>query len=367
MRRQAAVGIFSKQRKGLIDIGKLVYGYWDCKRCGSTGIRGDNRECPNCGCPRGSDTKFYMRDNVEYVPADKATNKQPDWLCPYCDALNTATATECKGCGASRSESTKNYHDLRPTAPKHKPASQPVPSATRVEWLVPLLKIGLPLFLITAITIIAVIFIKPHTETMTVSSFAWERSIQIEHYVTVDESDWHLPAGARLKYTNNEIREYRSVIDHYETRTRQVAKQRITGYETYIVGYRDLGNGMFEEQTAERPVYETYYETETYEEPIYRQEPVYATKYYYKIDRWKPNRKINTSGTDKDPEWGNITLASNEREASRRETYTVYLYDKDKKSYTCDISFSQWKDLIQGSEVKVKWSHINGVTEILQE
>lgn len=367
MRRQAAIGIFSKQRKGLIDIGKLVYGYWDCKRCGSTGIRGDNRECPNCGCPRGSGTKFYMHDNVEYVPADKANNKQPDWLCPYCDALNTATATECKGCGASRSESTKIYHDLHPPDAKSEAVSQSVANATEVAWVNLLLRIGLPLFLIVAVTIIAVIFIKPHTETMTISGFAWERSIQIEQYVTVDESDWYLPTDARLKYTKNEIREYRSVIDHYETRTRHVEKQRISGYETYIVGHTDLGNGMFEEQTAERPVYETYYETETYEEPIYRQEPVYAMKYYYEIDRWKPNRKINTSCADKDPKWGNVTLADNEREASRRETYTVYLCDEVKKEYTCDVAYFQWKDLIQGAEVKVKLSRIGGVLEILQE
>jgi len=256
---------------------------------------------------------------------------------------------------------------LHSTAVKPKPVSQSTPNKTDDTWFDYLPAIVPPLFLFVAITIIAIIFIKPHIETMTISSFAWERSIQIEQYVKCDESDWYLPAEARLKYTHNEIREYRNVIDHYETKTRQVARQRITGYETYIVGYTDLGNGIFEEKTAERPVYETYYETETYEEPIYRQEPVYATKYYYEIDRWKPNRKIDTAGADKDPKWGSVTLADNERELSRQETYTVYLYDENKKSYTCNVSFSQWKDLVQGSDVEVKLSRIGGVTEILQE
>ena len=35
------------------------------------------------------------------------------------------------------------------------------------------------------------------------------------------------------------------VIDHYETRTREVTKKRVSGSESYVSGYNDLGNGYF--------------------------------------------------------------------------------------------------------------------------
>ena len=73
-----------------------------------------------------------------------------------------------------------------------------------------------------------------------------------------------MPSGARLKYEKNEIYDYEKVVDHYEIKTKQVEKTRISRYETYVTGYKDLGNGYFEEITDERPVYETYYESEEY-------------------------------------------------------------------------------------------------------
>lgn len=355
-------------------MGKLVYGYWDCKSCGSTGIRGDNRECPNCGCPRGSDTKFYMGENIEYVPANKATNKRPDWLCPYCDALNSAASKECKGCGASREDSEKNYFDLHEkTTPKPKTqqvtqsvsVNNPIrANTTTASFVSTISKILIPVIIIGLLIFAGVQLFTPHTEKMTVSSFSWERSIQIEHYVTVDESGWTLPSKARLRYSNQEIKEYRNVLDHYETRTRQVEKERIVGYEEYVVGYEDLGNGMFEEITDQRPVYETYYETETYEEPIYRQEPVYATRYYYEIEKWKPNRKVNTSGADKNPEWGSVTLESNERVLAQNEKYIVYFYDKKNKNYSREISYSLWNELSQGDTINVRISRLGIISEI---
>lgn len=64
-----------------------------------------------------------------------------------------------------------------------------------------------------------------------------------------------------------------------------------------VLSIIDMGNGYFEEETISTPVYETYYETEEYQEPIYRDEPVYAMKYYYDIDRYVYERSVNTSGS----------------------------------------------------------------------
>lgn len=56
-------------------MGKIVVGRWDCSYCGTKGIRGSERECPNCGRPRGEDVKFYVDDPKDYVPEDEAKAK----------------------------------------------------------------------------------------------------------------------------------------------------------------------------------------------------------------------------------------------------------------------------------------------------
>ena len=53
-------------------MGKIVEGLWNCKYCKSTGIGGSKRECPHCGKPRDSDTKFYMPGTISYVDEEKA-------------------------------------------------------------------------------------------------------------------------------------------------------------------------------------------------------------------------------------------------------------------------------------------------------
>lgn len=361
-------------------MGRLVYGYWDCPNCKSKGIRGDIRECPNCGNPRGSDTKFYMGQNIQYVPSDKAStiNRNPDWLCSYCNALNSADLQECKGCGASKTESDKNYFDLHKndnqpdkTQPvnhsmtQNQNDNQNTPRNRDFTALAaPVIKAGI-FAAIAAILIFLCLFIfATRSEEMTVSGFSWVRTIEIEKLITVDESGWNLPSGARLQYSKEEFKEYQNVLDHYETKTREVTKQRISGYEEYISGYRDLGNGMFEEITAERPIYETYYETETYQEPIYRQEAIYATKYYYEIDKWVKSRIVKTSGSDKNPVWGEVNLASKERMSTKNEIYTIHFYSRDSTSYSFDTSFSIWNSLSQGDTIEAEVSRWGSIAKI---
>lgn len=76
----------------------------------------------------------------------------------------------------------------------------------------------------------------PKTQEITINSFSWERSIDIEKYQTVEESDWSLPSNARLQYSQKEFYGYQDVLDHYETRSRQVAKERVSAQnETYYI------------------------------------------------------------------------------------------------------------------------------------
>lgn len=94
-------------------MGKIVEGLWDCKYCKSKGIGGSKRECPHCGKPRDTDTKFYMPGTVTYVEEEKAkeVSRNPDWVCRFCDCLNPDTTDVCISCGASRTAENLDYFE----------------------------------------------------------------------------------------------------------------------------------------------------------------------------------------------------------------------------------------------------------------
>lgn len=390
-------------------MGRLIEGLWDCAYCGTKGIGGSKQYCTNCGRTRTKDTTFYMPGQKRYVPEEEARkiNRNPDWVCEYCDNLNPDGVSKCLGCGAERDAQTLNYfqnkakreaqqevdekrteyhrideseyEDVRYKEPepsvrkqvsyqeseygfkneeittRERKLNSVVSSLSSVDWTPILCGV-----LIVALLVGLVFLFMPKEMEITITNMSWERNIDVEEYRTVNESAWDLPAGGRLQYTNREIHHYEKVLDHYETKYREVAKQRFVRTETYVTGYRDLGNGYMEEQTATRDIYETYYETESYQEPVYRDEPVYRTKYYYEIERWVYDRTITSQASNKDPKWPLVEMADNEREGTRKETYTVTGKDDEEEIYTFTLSYSDWERVNVGQAIKVEVSFGHG-------
>ena len=374
-------------------MGRLIEGLWDCSHCGTTGIGGSKRECPGCGKPRDENTVFYMGEKKKYVPKEvaKKVNRNPDWVCNYCGSLNSDDFSECKSCGCSRSGENMDYFQNREKK-SHKdlededheeisnetedegedlslkniqrnihfagdiPYRDEVTSKSNRNGIsINFKPIAIVLAAILLIAGLVYLFI-PKEKEVTITSTLWERDITIQEYRTVRESDWSIPYGGRLQYTRQEISHYQNVLDHYETKTRQVAKERYVGTEEVVTGHRDLGNGYFEEITSSRPVYETYYETETYQEPVYRSEPVYRTKYYYDIERWVYCRTVSTSGKDQSPYWGEVRLAQKERESSRSEQYWITGLDEKEKEIKVTLSYSDWNSIRVDQKVRMKVS-----------
>ena len=360
-------------------MGKIIEGRWDCSFCGTKGILGRHRECPNCGQPRGEDVKFYISDEKDYVSEKEAENisREPDWLCRYCGSYNSAKNNKCTSCGAER-EDGNTYFDVQEKTKEHQKESDEQNDKNNYEyenveeksrsWKGKINKnifggVAILILLATIICGIISIFI-PKEASMKITEFSWQRSINVEEYKTFHESDWDVPAGGRVTGQSMEIHHYESVIDHYETKTREVEKTRISGYETRTYT-KDLGNGYFEEESEQVPIYETYYETEEYEEPVYRDEPVYRMKYYYDIDRWTYERSVNTKGNDKSPYWGEVSLTDKERVKSKTETYTIkgLTNEKKAKSRKVNVNADTWNNLKMGQTVKVK-IYIGGITKL---
>ena len=328
-------------------MGKIVVGCWDCDYCGADRISGEIKICPHCGKPRGKDITFYMAGPKNYVTDPDKINKNPDWLCPYCNTLNPDDNKFCSACGAAREESEANYFENKEKEKERKEQQEALKPKEQDTSSRSAARSRLPLFIgLFAALALLVFLLMPKTKGLHVDAKSWERSVKVERYQEVQDSSWDLPDGAWNISSREEVYTYNHILDHYETRTREVSEQVLDGYDTEVE-YRDLGNGYYEEIEHQVPRYRTEYHTETYEEPVYVDVPVFAKKYYYSIMKWLYDRDEVTSGTDTEPYYAELTLSDTERESGRSEQYWILSGDKRYR-----ISYDLWQQIKTGSDIK---------------
>ena len=328
-------------------MGKIVVGCWDCDYCGADRISGEIKICPHCGKPRGKDITFYMAGPKNYVTDPDKINKNPDWLCPYCNTLNPDDNKFCSACGAAREESEANYFENKEKEKERKEQQEALKPKEQDTSSRSAARSRLPLFIgLFAALALLVFLLMPKTKGLHVDAKSWERSVKVERYQEVQDSSWDLPEGAGNISSREEVYTYNHILDHYETRTREVSEQVLDGYDTEVE-YRDLGNGYYEEIEHQVPRYRTEYHTETYEEPVYVDVPVFAKKYYYSIMKWLYDRDEVTSGTDTEPYYAELTLSDTERESGRSEQYWILSGDKRYR-----ISYDLWQQIKTGSDIK---------------
>lgn len=199
----------------------------------------------------------------------------------------------------------------------------------------------LPIILTIAISVVAISIILYTPQSYTIIDFGWERNIFLEINKTVRESDWTLPENAVLDHTRKEIFGYTKILDHYETRTRLILKEPYS-YDVDV---------KLEELTIEE--IEKYYDIEYYNNAVYHEEPVYATKYYYAIDKWVYSRTLTTTGNDKNPYWESVVLNLNEQINNTTENYWVWCKNTNGNMRRLFLSYNEWSSLELGQVVKV--------------
>lgn len=353
---------------------KIVMGYWDCPYCSHEQIEGTIRTCPHCGKPRGETTAFYMigadgrkisslhgikdtgqvTQNNRYLTEEESAKKGKgsDWYCPYCDSLNSALDIVCTSCGHPREETDADYFEKKEeveqkAAQKEQPPIQPVQSKKKSN---PLIFVGIGAVLL----LLLISALSPKEKKLHVEHKLWQYQLEIEQYKELHESDWELPEGAELERTANEIHHYDSVLDHYETRTREYTVQEPDGSHTEY-DYVDNGDGTFSERSYQVTDYKTVTKYETYEDPVYVQVPRYQTKYYYSIWRWVYERTEETSGTDDEPYFASPVLGDDERTGTQTKQYWIEA-DTGKKTQQYEVTEEIWQKIRKGSDIKAKIS-----------
>ena len=387
-----------------------VWTYWKCPYCESI-IRGDCIDCPNCGSPIPSNIKYMMPNNPEVIHAirkgtvltkhreivtEAVTKVNPgqesrkaNWLCPYCGRQNQADATNCKNCGHEKESADMDYfdkhihvhpghdpgpfediedHEFHPSGQESKqifqekertyfPDSQEPQQkreGIKLNWSVT--DILFPIFIFLSFLFL-IWFFFPITKTSTIQGFRWERTIDIEEYTLCHEEGWSLPPGAELKSQREEVYSHEKVLDHYETKTREVSYQAQDGYD---ISYKDLGNGQAEEIKV--PHYVTKYRHEEYDEPVYKYIPIKKAKYYYDIGRWKNTGQLYASGNDHTASWPETQIPESvpspcygaQRQGLKTEQYVAIFVTDKGKTKEKKYNYSEWTDLRIGDTATYK-------------
>lgn len=364
-------------------------GRWLCKHCGSE-CRGRDEECngldgkSGCGAARASGTRFYLPENSPYV-TDKTlltdAKSGQDWNCSHCDGANKGSndgywVKSCAHCGSARDNEDAvtpvRYHGISDVL-------KSAPEATRIEredllaatrsrrqrrvaqqngpgeqfsksdrnfslWAI----LAIPIMLF-AVWMAWSFFTARHEVVHQVASHNWERSITHDEFRTLTQDGWNPPSDARIVRSEVKIRSYRDVLDHYETKTRQLSREVASGSESYHCGTTDLGNGYFQDKTCSRTIYRTENYTETYKDPVYREEPVWDTWYDWKVDRWVHDEIYHSRGTGLERHWANTpALHDKLRETGRAERLWLDLVSAEHGDRSMDLPEPLWLEIKDG-------------------
>ena len=393
--------------------GETVWGFWQCNRCGRENS-GKDTHCYSCGHPRDKNIRPYPESRGDGKPGPVVGSdyvyKGPDWHCPNCDAMNPASRVTCKNCGHTREKDDKDYFDLYPErkgvvlrsedfredteepSPHEAPSSDEEhhTSGNDVGYIArravsnfidggsrhsgpgfslnvsAILKaFGIAAAVILAVILVIVIF-APKDRDLTVLSKSWVRTVRVEEYRTVSETDWYVPEGGRVTSTYQDIHHYDRVIDHYETvtKTRTVS----VGGHYEFSGYIDNGDGSFTKDYN----WVTDYDVETYteQEPVYRREPVYRTKYVYDIEKWVFHHNEVTRGGNTEPYYAEVIPEDDQRIGGFwEECYIVasYMSGDEEKKDTYTISREEWNTLEIGQIIHGRIHFGNNVELIFDD
>lgn len=357
---------------------------WVCDYCGvSNDVK--STVCSGCGASRYKETKgqlqYEQEKNGEQVQeAYKDIQGVDSWTCDYCETENPVTSDICKNCGATRgTDIEQNFDNVseqkssanlgEPQTDNHQKStafnsffernfSQNHNHSFNLSQHTNLLRrifLGLGIGILLTLLIVFLIWLfKPIEHKAVVQGFEWDRGIAIETFTRYDESGWTVPSGAKVKYTREEVHHYNQVIDHYETSYKSVTHTVDDGYET---SYKDLGNGQWKEVQKHKTHIE--YSKVPVEIPVYKSVPVYQTKYYYEIGRWKHTNDIITTGTTKEVEWGKCNYPTSvinpkyndSRQGKRTEHYYVTFINHKGKVDKQEYSYNEWITIQVGNTI----------------
>jgi hypothetical protein len=295
---------------------EYVYEFWDCPKCGNKGIRGDNYACNQCGFPRDDSITFYRKKLDEAVQTTEQIDKfkkGPDWICSFCNSLNHQDEKHCKGCGATKEDSEKNYfQELAEREKKTKvqeaksPQFKALPEEANKKS-----KKGWYIFSGILLSLLGICYygFRTHKVEYKVTKASWIRTTEIKRYQWSDRSDWN----DEIKGDDPVIKSKSEEIRRYESRQVGSRTESYTENESYKSGskrecstsYSSTGSGASKKSTRcqDVPTYSTRSVRKSRVVPIFKEFPIYGTKVYYKSKFYLSIGYRIKRGENNTPEW----------------------------------------------------------------
>lgn len=300
---------------------------WKCNFCGTDKLRAKTqRFCLNCGAPQEPKNRYFPSEE-EWVAVQNDDYQGADKTCPACSTPNSAKSTFCSQCGSAM-DGSKTVQLKEDTANK---PPEPEETKKRPFWLT-----AIVFLLLFGITFFIVNHFWRETVVLELTKAEWKREVKIEQFKEVKDSSWcdALPREAYSVSKKSEVRDHKKIPDGETCRTDRV----------------DRGDGTF---VAKKVC-----------EPKYREEPVYADKCYYTINRWQYNRSLVSSGTDKQPKDPEVVLSKTgtnclgcEREGERIAKYIFTLKNpKAAEPILCEVKEQLWQQANPDSKWQMEMS-----------
>lgn len=301
---------------------------WKCNFCGTDKLLAKSKRfCPNCGAPQEAKNRYFPSEE-EWIAVQNSEYQGADKICPACSTPNSGKSTFCSQCGSAMDGS-------KTVQLKQDPDNQPPPEE-------PKKRSGCLIFCVFALLLGITFFIVNHfwreTVVLELTKAEWQREVKIEQFQAVNDSSWcdSLPREAYSVSRKSEVKDHKKIPDGETCKTEKV----------------DRGDGSF---VAKKVC-----------TPKFRDEPVYADKCYYTINRWKYNRSLKSQGTDKQPKDPDVVLTKTgnnclgcEREAGRIGKYVLTLTNKNAKSaepIVCEVKEQIWQQANPNAKFQMEQS-----------
>jgi len=327
---------------------------WECPSCG-TQNPGPIKTCTSCGAPQPEDIQFLRVEEEEFnFIKDEALIRMakagPDIHCPWCGTRNPSTAAVCSNCGGELSQGGKPRQSGQKVQSAAEAAAQPQPPqpsqtpapSSAVQPAKPVNKktiiIGVVVIAILCLAGILLVSWLNKTDTIraTVTDVYWERSVGIEEYQEVTDSDWcdELPSSAEVLSYSQKYR--------YTSENPVASATEVCG-EEYVV---DTGTGVGE--VVQDCVYE-----------------VYADYCQYTAWEWVALSPLTVSGRDLSPYWPTFSPSDTQRESGATEEYVITLTgDGERYTYTTD-DLDLFLQAEPGSVWELSVNKLNQVRELI--
>jgi hypothetical protein len=199
-------------------------------------------------------------------------------------------------------------------------------------------------------------------ERVIIKDTLWERTVHPQEYKLIIKHDWHLPAGATVLSSKQEVYQYNTIYRETGREICTTKVEKVPSYKEYShTNTKVLEDGTVKKQDVYRTVMKDDVKNYCYMEKETHQVPEYRTKYKYQLWTWVDLEVLKTSGQGKNqkPYFAKYREDKEHKISKKVSTYQIKFESKGNKISTYKTTLKLFKRANQNleKECTVRWSY----------